>query len=183
MYGLCGLWLPACGDLAKGCTASTFFMGISNCREIPCAAQLRRSTVNWLMVRRSAVGAASQIHRESNHGETGNGDPLWGLKPAVLARPNHGNYFRSNIMVVWNRFMVLSNHGSFPLWAPRNSARYWTGTPTLGGAGFRKLKRLRSFEKLLKHPTSKDNVGYLNHRLLAMVSIGYRQWSIGAAAV
>ena len=55
---------------------STFFMGISNCRATTCAAQSGRSTVNWLMARRSAVGAASQIHRESIHGETGKGDPL-----------------------------------------------------------------------------------------------------------
>ena len=35
---------------------------------------------------------------------------------------------------------------------------------------FRKPKRLKSFEKLLKHPTSKDNGGYVNHMLLVMVS-------------
>ena len=39
------------------------------------------------------------------------------------------------------------------------------------------------WEKLLKHPTSKDDMGYLSRCLLATVSIGYRLWSIGAAVV
>ena len=43
-------------------------------------------------------------------------------------------WFRSNIMVVLNRFMVLSNHGSFKVGGARNSACYWTGTPTLAAA-------------------------------------------------
>ena len=63
-YGLCGLyglWLLACADLAKGCAVSRFFMGTSSCYEIPCAAQLRKSTVNCLMAFRSVVGAASEI--------------------------------------------------------------------------------------------------------------------------
>ena len=59
LYGLCVLWLPARGDLGEGCAVSTFFMGISNCCERPCVAQALRSTVNWLLVRRNAVGAAS----------------------------------------------------------------------------------------------------------------------------
>ncbi len=79
------LRLPACAALAKGCARSTF-MGISNCR----AAQSRRSTVNWPMARRSAVGQASQFRHESNHGETGKGGPLWGLKSARTVWPNHG---------------------------------------------------------------------------------------------
>ena len=81
---------------------STFFMGISNCGEIPCAAQLRRSTVNWLMARRSAVGAASQNRRELIHGETGKGDPFWGLEAVVcwfgqitvVSKPYHGSLER-----------------------------------------------------------------------------------------
>ena len=91
-----------------GCALSTF-MGIPNYRERPCVAQSLRSTVNWLMARRSAVGAGSQNRHDSNHEETGKGDPLWlrttvnqitakpekgdpfwGLNPVVLVWPNHG---------------------------------------------------------------------------------------------
>ena len=59
LYGPYGLWITACADLGKGCAVNTFFMEISNLFEIPCAAQSLRSTVNWLMAWRSAVGAAS----------------------------------------------------------------------------------------------------------------------------
>ena len=44
------------------------------------------------MARRSAVGAATQIHHELNRGETGKGDPLWGLKPALLETAIHGGF-------------------------------------------------------------------------------------------
>ena len=110
LCGRCGLWLPAWGDLVKGCALSTF-MGISNCRERPCVAQALRSTVNWLLVRRNAVGAASQNHRELNHGKTGTGlaprlrtsvnqitgkpekrDPLWGRSTGWPVWPNHGGF-------------------------------------------------------------------------------------------
>ena len=97
---------------------------------------------------RRVSDAASPIYRESNHGKTGKGRPVLGTA--------HGGYglaksrwFRSNTMVVWGRFTVLSNHGSFPVWGPRNSARYWTGTPTLAASRFRKPKRLRSFGNYL----------------------------------
>ena len=78
-------------------------------------------------------------------------------------------------MAVLNQIVVLLIHGSFPVWAPRNSARYWTGTHTLAGVSLE--------NPLVKHPTSKDHVGYLNHRLLAMVSIGYPLCPIGAVVV
>ena len=146
MYGQYGLCLTACGDLGEGCAVRTFFMGISNCREIPCAASSRRSTVNSLMARRTAVGAASPNRRESIHGETGKGDPFWGWEPGYVHLAK-SRWFRSNIVVVWNRFMVLSIHGSFWVWAPRNSARYWTSTPTLAPLRFRKPKRLSPFGK------------------------------------
>ena len=42
------------------------------------------------LARRNVVGAASQIYRESNHGETEKGGPLWGLKAVMLVWPNHG---------------------------------------------------------------------------------------------
>ena len=90
---------------------STFFMGISDCRERQCVAQALRSTVNWLLVRRDAVDAASQNHRELNHGKTGTGlaprrritvnqitaksekgDPFWGLNADMPVRPNHGGF-------------------------------------------------------------------------------------------
>ena len=50
-------------------------------------------------------------------------------------------------MVVYNRIVVLSNHGIFPIWGAQNGVCYRTGTPTLGRAQFRKPKRLKSFEK------------------------------------
>ena len=62
-------------------------MGISNYRDVPRAAQLRRSAVNSRMGRRGIVAAASQNHRESNHGESGKGGPFWGGNPGMLARP------------------------------------------------------------------------------------------------
>ena len=44
--------------------------------------------LGWLPGRAGclAVAAVSQIHRELIHGETGNCDPLWGLKPPLLER-------------------------------------------------------------------------------------------------
>ena len=85
------------------------------------------------MARRGVVGAASQIYRESNHGKTGKGRPVLGTETAD-DRLAKSRWFRSNIMVVWNRLVVLSNHGTLPIWAPRSSARYWIGTPTLAAA-------------------------------------------------
>ena len=66
-------------------------------------------------------------------------------------------------------------HGGFGAGGARNSAPPWTGTHTLAAAGFRELKRLTSFEKLLKHPTSKDNEGYMDQKLWGIVSIQTRQ--------
>ena len=68
------------------------FTGISNYREIPCAAQSLGSAVNWRMGRRGTLGSESQIRRESNHGETGKGAPLWGLNAADAIWPNHGSF-------------------------------------------------------------------------------------------
>ena len=42
------------------------------------------------LARRGVVGAASQNRHDSNHEETGKGDPLWGLNSSVLVWPNHG---------------------------------------------------------------------------------------------
>ena len=83
------------------------------------------------MVWRSAVGAAPRNHRELIHGETENGDPLWGLKAVMPVRPIHGG-FGGHFMVIWSQFMAIWIHGDLRAGAPRNSARYWTGTPTLG---------------------------------------------------
>ena len=124
--------------LGEGCAVNTV-MGMSNRCEIPCAAQSRRSTVNWLMARRSAVGAASQNRRESNRGETGNGDPLWHLNsrwPATVNWPAYHGGLGPIRGTFKSRYV--------PGWEARNSARYWTGTPTLAGARFREPKRLRS---------------------------------------
>ena len=82
------------------------------------------------MARRGVVGAASQNRHDSNHEETGKGDPFWGWETGRVHMAK-SRWFRSNIMVVLDRFMVLSNHGSFPVWGPRNSACYRTGTLTL----------------------------------------------------
>ena len=62
------------------------------------------------LARRSAVGAAPRNHRELIHGETENGDPLWGLNPVVLARPIHGGS-GGHFMVIWAQFMVIWIHG------------------------------------------------------------------------
>ena len=72
--------------------------------------------------------------------------PVLGIAPGSDG-PAKSRWFRGNFTAVWSRFTVLSIHGSFPVRAPRNSARYWTGTPTLAATRFRKPKRLRSFGK------------------------------------
>ena len=86
------------------------FTGIWNCRETPCVARALGSAVNWRMGRRSTVAAESRNHRDLIHGETGNGDPLWGLKPALPVRPIHGGS-RGHFMVIWTQFMVIWIHG------------------------------------------------------------------------
>ena len=67
---------------------------------------------------------------EKNHGETGKGDPLWGLNPAVMARPFYGG-FGGHFMEVWARFMEIWIHGGFGAGDARSSAPPWTGTHTL----------------------------------------------------
>ena len=79
---------------------------------------------------RSAGGATTPCHHELNHGETGNCDPLWGLKPVMPVRPFHGG-FGDPFMVIWAQFMVIWIHGDLLGGGARNSARYWTDTPTL----------------------------------------------------
>ena len=67
------------------------------------------------LARRNVVGSASQIYRESNHGETEKGGPLWGLKAAVLVWPNHGvfesisRWFGTRSW--WFQIMVLYRFG------------------------------------------------------------------------
>ena len=102
------------GDLAEK-RAVSIFMRISHFRETPCGAPSLRSTANWLLARRSVVGAASQIHRESNHGETRKGGPLWGLKARLTVWQNHcGSEAVSREFGTeswWFRIMVLSRFG------------------------------------------------------------------------
>ena len=92
------IWSP----LANGRPSLHVFTGISNCREIQCAARALRSTVNWPMVRRNVVGSASRFRHDLNNGETGKGGPLWGLNPSMPVWPNHGVFgviswwFRTN---------------------------------------------------------------------------------------
>jgi hypothetical protein len=83
------------------------------------------------MAQRSAVGATTPFHHELNHGGIEDCDPLWGGSPAVRARPFHGGV-GSHFMVIRVQFMVAWIHGDLPGGDARNSARYWTGTPTLG---------------------------------------------------
>ena len=71
---------------------------------------------------RRVSGAASQNYRESNHGKTGKGRPVLGTAPGHVGAAK-SRWFRSNIMVVLNRFMVLSIHGSFPVGGPRKKQR------------------------------------------------------------
>ena len=115
------LWLTACDGLANGCALSTLFMGISNCRQTPYATQSPRSTTNWPMARRSAVGAATQNLHELNHGETGKSDPLWSLNPRWPVVVIHGG-FGGRFMEVWVRFMEVWIHGCVSVWGARNSA-------------------------------------------------------------
>ena len=79
--------------------------------------------------RRSAVGAATQFHHELNHGETGKGDPLWGLNTALPVWPIHGG-FGGHFMVVLVRFTVFWIHGGLGAWGARNSVPPWTDTHT-----------------------------------------------------
>ena len=72
-------------------------------------------------------------------------------------------------MVVWVRFTVFWIHGGLGAWGARNSVPPWTGTPTLAALRFGEPKSLRSFVKLLKHPTSKDNEGYTDQKLWGVV--------------
>ena len=62
--------------------------------------------MNWPVARRSAVGATTKILHELNHGETGKGDPLWGLKPALLETAIHRG-FGGRFMEVSIRFMEV----------------------------------------------------------------------------
>ena len=78
-------------------------------------------------------------------------------------------------MEVWTRFMKVWIHGGFELGAPETASAPGQAH-THSGAGFREPKRLKSFEKkLLKHPTSKDNEGYVDQKLWGIVSIQTRQ--------
>ena len=158
-YSLLAIWSP----LANGRLPLHIFTGISNCRETPCVARALRSAVNWRMGLRSIVGAASQNHRESNRGETGNGDPLWDRKPAWPVWPNHGG-FGGHFTGVRPRITALPIHGTFPSSGPPNRVRYWTGMHTHVTLRFREPKRLKSFGKTIP----KDGVGYRRCKLLAI---------------
>ena len=94
-YGLLGLWSFGARAGWAGCLAGL-------------AAWL-----GWLPGRAGclAVAAASRNHRELIRGETGNCDPLWGLKSVMPVRPIHGG-FGGHFMVIWTRFMVIWIHGS-----------------------------------------------------------------------
>ena len=70
-----------------------------------------------LNARRSVVGAPTQFHHELNHGETGKGDPLCGLKAPFTVWPIHGGFGR-HFMEVWVRFMEVWIHGGFDFGAP-----------------------------------------------------------------
>ena len=76
-------------------------------------------------------------------------------------------------MVVLVRFTVFWIHGGLGAWGARNSVPPWTDTHTLA-VGIDRTQKTKVFWELLKHPTPKDNVGYRNHRLVAMVSIQRR---------
>ena len=70
-----------------------------------------------------------QNPRESNHGESGNGGPFWGLNRKSAKWPNHRG-FGSHFTWIWDRITVLPIHGTFPRSGPPNRAPYRTGTPT-----------------------------------------------------
>ena len=57
---------------------------------VPLSRKYRSRTAR--LARRGVAGAASQKRHDSNHEETGKGDPLWGLKTAFGVWPNHGGF-------------------------------------------------------------------------------------------
>ena len=82
---------------------------------------------------RAASGAEPQNHCESKHGETGNGNPFWGLKAKRRVWPFHGG-FEGRFTGNRHRSTALPNHGTFPSSGPPNRVRYWTGMHTLAAA-------------------------------------------------
>ena len=99
---------------------------------------------NSSLVGHSADGVAALKRRDSNHGKTRKGRPVLGLKHAVVHLAKSW-WFRSNMMVVWKGIMVLSNHGTFPVWGSRNSVCYRTGTPTLAAGTVYKTQKTKVF--------------------------------------
>ena len=80
------------------------------------------------LARRSLVATAPWIPRELDHGETGKGDPLWGLNP-----PRTVWAFQGGLGAISRGFGA----GPGPHFGARNMVRYWTGTLTpRGGARF-----------------------------------------------
>ena len=61
------------------------------------------------------LGAEPQNYRESNHGETGKGDPFWGLKSRLCVWANHGG-FGSHFTGVRSRITALPNSRQFRGW-------------------------------------------------------------------
>ena len=94
---------------------------------------------------RIAVGAASQIHRDSNHGKTGNTRTVWRLehKRAGLAK---SQWFPNIITGIPNQLTAVSNHGSFPIGGPETAPANGQAHPH-SRPRFREPKRLSSFEQ------------------------------------
>ena len=78
--------------------------------------------------------------------------------------PIHGG-FGGHFMEVWVRFMEVWIRGGFELGAPETAPPLDRHTHT----------RSLGFRELLKHPTSKDNEGYMDQKLWGIVSIQTRQ--------
>ena len=98
---------------------------------------------------RIAVGAASQIHRDSNHGKAGKTRTVWRLehKRAGLAE---SWWFPNIITGIPNQFMAVSNHGSFPIGGPETTSANGQAHPHSQGHDLENPKDYRLLSKRRK---------------------------------
>ena len=95
-------------------------------------------------------------------------------RPKRLLQPLHTEAFGGHFMVVLVRFTVFWIHGGLGAWGARNGVPPLTDTHTLRRRVDR-TQKTKVFWELLKHPTSKDNEGYMDQKLWGIVSIQTRQ--------
>ena len=64
----------------------------------------------FMVISNDPKGGRQDLAKTLNHGETENGDPLWGLNAVMPVRPIHGG-FGGHFAVIWTQFMVVWIHG------------------------------------------------------------------------